>query len=121
MSGNIKDTDVNVIRRNIEELTTEIEKIVSRQEDPSQFEYSLKKKYNHLSNTSPTLFKFILKSYATPTFNKEFFDKTINLMLSKISTIQNSNDTSTSQHTASEHIGTHLAQEFIAVVPKGNE
>lgn len=110
MSGNINDTNTELIKQQVENLQKDISDIYSRNETVNDWKDSLSKKYKHLSKTSNTLFKYIIENYGTDKFNQSFFDKTITMMLSKISNIQNSNVT---QENASVYIGTHLAQKFI--------
>lgn len=110
MSGNIHDTNVSSIKTDVDKMINEIKSIIDRGESPKDYEYTLAKKYKSLHNTSKTLFQFILKNYGTNRFNQQFFDKTLELMLSQITKIQNSN---TNQYDASANVGKHLASTFI--------
>jgi phage regulator Rha-like protein len=110
MSGNIHDTIVRDIRREIDDLIEELRRIEISQESISEWTNTLQRKYKHLYRTSNTLFKFIVSNYGTPNFNEVFFNQTIDLMLNKIASIQNSQIT---QEDASTNVGTHLAHTFI--------
>jgi hypothetical protein len=109
MSGNINDTNIEVIKSQVQSLIKDIDNL-SPSESAIEYEHNFKKKYKHLASTSNTLFMYIIKNYDSNTFNKQFFDQTLNLMLSKISNIQNKTST---QHDASSYIGTHLAKKYI--------
>lgn len=112
MSNNIADTDIDLIRKEIFELITILKQIPRLSEER---EYELSKQFSHLYNTSKTLFKFIINnanSKTTPNHNQNFFIKTIDLMLNKISDIQKGK---LSQLEASSIIGTHVAKEYIDV------
>jgi hypothetical protein len=109
MSGNIHDTNTIVIRQEITDLMKDIDNL-DVNENPKDWESTFRKKYQHLSNNSNTLFLYILSNYKKPSFNLSFFNKTIELMLTNISKIQKSNVT---QYDASATIGSHLASTFI--------
>lgn len=109
MSGNINDTNVTSIRQQIEELIQELH-VLHDSQDISQWTQTLQRKYKHLYRTSNTLFNFIVNNYGTSRFNDAFFHQTIDLMLNKISSIQQSRIT---QEDASAYVGTHLAHKFI--------
>ena len=111
MSGNIHDTKVDLITEQVDDLLHHLENTTAVDQD------ALKRKYKHLFKTSPTLFNFIIKNYNSPRFNKEYFDKTLNLMLGSIQHIQNNN---TSVHNASVLVGQHLAESFIPQLKKDN-
>jgi hypothetical protein len=110
MSGNIYDTNVIDLKKQIVELVEELRHLHNSQESISNWADTLQRKYKDLYRTSNTLFKFIISNYGTPNFNEEFFNQTIDLMLNKISSIQNSQ---TTQEDASTNVGTHLAYTFI--------
>jgi hypothetical protein len=110
MSGNIKDTNVTLIERQVYDLISDLDDLIAKNEDINNWSKTLEHRYKHLSKTSNTLFKFIIKNYNTPKFDKTFFNKTLTLMLDKIGNIQ---DSKISQENASEHVGTHLAKTFI--------
>jgi hypothetical protein len=109
MSGNIHDTNVSLIQSQVQSLLKDIDNLQDN-DKAIDFEYEFKKKYKHLSNTSSTLFKYILTNYNTPNFNMSFFQKTLDLMLHNVSKIQ---DNKTSQHNASTQVGQILAKEYI--------
>lgn len=107
MSGNINDTNVDTITEQVDNLLYDLK---SRAEGEPIDEARLQRKYKHLYKTSKTLFNFILKNHKDNNFDKEYFDKTLNLMLGSIRSIQNK---SSSVHDESVLVGKHLAQTFI--------
>uniref|UniRef100_A0A6C0H6J5 Uncharacterized protein n=1 Tax=viral metagenome TaxID=1070528 RepID=A0A6C0H6J5_9ZZZZ len=115
MSGNIKDTKINQIKQQVQELQTEIRTLRSQGDNPTDWEDTLKRKYKYLSTTSESLFKLLLQNYDTPRFNQSFFDQTLQLMLNRIQDIQQAK---VSQHDASKNIGEHLATTFIPQLRK---
>lgn len=115
MSGNIHDTDIHLIKKQVNELLTDIKNIKDKGESLDDWESHLENKYKKLYTTSKTLFTYIIKNYTNNDFNSEFFNKTLNLMLSKIASIQKNN---MSQNDASIHVGTHLAETFIPQLKK---
>lgn len=106
----INKTKVDIINHQIALLKKDILDIIERQETVSDWNDTLARKYKDLFNTSKTLFQYILTNYGTVSFNCGFFDSTIDLMLTKISSIQNNEIT---QESASEIIGNHLAKKYI--------
>jgi hypothetical protein len=115
MSGNIYDTNVTLIRKQIGELKDELKGIYARSEQVNDWEDSLKRKYKALARTSLTLMKYILSNYNTPKWDEAFFNKTVELMLSRVSNIQQSE---ISQEDASSNVGTHLAYRYIPQMKK---
>jgi hypothetical protein len=109
MAGNTHNTKVDLITDQVDNLLRHLE---SRNDTDTD---ALQRKYKHLFKTSPTLFNFIVKNYNTPKFDKEHFDKTLNLMLGSIRQIQDNN---TSVHNASVLVGQHLAESFIPQLKK---
>lgn len=118
MSGNIHDTDVSTIKKQIDELIAELQTLKDAQ-DPkhddehetiSEWTETLQRKYKQLYGTSSTLFKFIVTNYGSSNFNEKFFNQTIDMMLKKIASIQSSQIT---QEDASANVGTHLAHKFV--------
>lgn len=107
MSGNIHDTNTHKLKLDVHLLLQDIQDITSHGGNPLDHKNRLESKYNYLSTTSKTLFKFILTSANT---NPDFFQKTLDMMLQKIQQIQSSK---TTQFDASRDIGTHLAKTFI--------
>lgn len=99
MSGNIKDTKVDVIKKEVYDLLSEL--------DNGGGGVNLETKFAYLHKTSKSLFDFIVNNHST--LNKEKFIINLEMMLTKISSIQS--DTIT-QHKASEHIGVHLYNQF---------
>lgn len=118
MSGNIHDTNIFTIKKEVNEMMTQLDKLNASGEDLSEWESHLQNKYKHLYNTSKTLFNYLFKNYTSPDFNSEFFTTTLNMMLSKVSSIQNA---AISQEDASVVIGTHLAEKYIPQLKKENE
>jgi hypothetical protein len=116
MSGNINDTDVDLIKQDINSLLKELENIKTKgDETPNDHLYRLEKKYKNLKKTSSKLFDFTIKEFQKPNFNKEQFLKTLNMMLDSILNIQNSK---ISQYDASVKIGTSLANHYIPHLKK---
>ena len=110
MSGNIYDTDIQKIKKQVYDLIDDLDngnddKIVG--------------KYEYLERTSKTLYDYITKGYlATETFNKTFFKNNLEMMLNGIQMIQRSNDKEKAQHEASIQIGEHLASQYIPQLKK---
>lgn len=115
MSGNIHDTNINLLRKELNELKIDIEKLLIEGDVIANWEETLKRRYKHLSKTSLTLFKYILANYKTEKFNELFFNRTIELMFDKINSIQRSE---ISQYDASGEIGTVIAEEYIPQLKK---
>lgn len=113
MSGNINDTDIHKIKNQVNEMTNEIHQLQNEEKCIEQAYFE--RKYDILFKTSKTLFNYILKNYGTENFNSVFFNTTLNMMLSKISAIQNNK---VSQEDASVIIGTHLAEKYIPQLKK---
>jgi len=109
MSGNIHDTNVELLKTQVQQLVNDIHDIKNKNENPQEYARTLSKRYKELSKTSTSLFSFIIDNGGSDSFNKEFFDKTINIMFDKILDIQHSE---TTQHEASQNVGTHLAKQF---------
>lgn len=110
MSGNIKDTNVDELRQQVQELTTELNTIKNNGEDIDSYKDILKTKYKYLVKTSDTLFNLILNQQG-----KENFMNNLNIMLNNIERIQKSQIT---QHDASCEIGETLASQFIPQLKK---
>jgi hypothetical protein len=109
MSNNIHDTNVNLIKTQVLSLMNDID-VLDPSESALDSQHVFKQKYKHLSSTSDTLFKYILKNYNQKNFNRRFFQTTLHLMLNNISQIQ---DNKVTQHNASSQVGEHLAKEYI--------
>ena len=110
MSQNIHNTNVNEIHKQVSSLLIDLDDIISKNEEPSDFANSLHKRYKTLFTTSKTLFDFILKNYGNNTFDKSHFQKNLDMMLNAILNIQNSQLT---QEQASISIGKSLASQYI--------
>jgi hypothetical protein len=115
MSGNIHDTNIFTIKEQVNKMMAHLDKLKAEGEDLSEWESHLQHKYKELYNTSKTLFTYLFKNYTSPDFNSEFFTTTLNMMLSKVSSIQNS---AISQEDASAEVGTHLAEKYIPQLKK---
>lgn len=115
MSGNINDTDIFEVKKQVTDLIIDIQSIQNKNENLDEWESHLQNKYKKLFKTSKTLFNYILKNYGTEKFDSVFFNNTINMMLSKISSIQLNK---ISQENASAVIGTHLAEAYIPQLKK---
>lgn len=115
MSGNIQDTNVTAIKKQINDLVNELRLLQTTHGDSIsdwrvEFLVTLQRKYKQLYSTSNTLFKFIVTNYGTSGFNESFFNQTIDLILDNIVSIQHRQVT---QEDASANVGTHLANKFI--------
>ncbi len=122
MSGNISDTNVDRIKLDIPNLIQDLQflnqvKLLSNNTIDHHIPL-LQDKYSNLYNTSKTLFNYIVTNIITPSesFNINYFQHTIDMMLNNIKDIQESK---ISQNKASMKIGTHLAHTY--VMPKINE
>jgi hypothetical protein len=104
MSGNIQDTDVNLVKTQVYNLLNDLSDSDDRNEE------FFKRKYKYLATHFGSLFKYIVSSYGTTRFNQRFFDQTLTMMLNKVQNIQ---ENRISQHDASVSVGTHLAQTYI--------
>ena len=115
MSGNIHDTDVDLIKKKVQLLLNDLEQIIDKKESPKDHVYSLEKKYKYIKTTSPGLFNFIIQQYGTHKFNKDNFLKNLDMMLNEIANIQKSK---ISQYDASVKIGTSIASQYIPQLKK---
>lgn len=103
MSENINDTDVVIIKKEVQNMVNDIK-------NNNKDKEVLQEKYKMLFKTSKTLFNRIYTDASMSNFNKDQFYLRLDKMLELIYNIQNSN---ISQNTASEEIGTILAKEYI--------
>ena len=110
MSQNINDTNVNEIRNQVTSLLDNLDSIIANNENPTDYDVTLRKRHKKLLNTSKTLFEFIFKNYTKDNFDKTQFHKNLDMMLNAILNIQNSQLT---QHEASVSIGKSLATQYI--------
>lgn len=110
MSGNIHDTKVNLLRKEISEMLHDMSNMFKENKDPRESEEAFQIKYGNLYKTSQTLFKFILTKYGNSSFDQKYFEETINKMLNSIVEIQQSKMT---EYDASVNIGEHLAKKYI--------
>jgi hypothetical protein len=115
MSGNISDTHVDRIREEVGSLSEDIRKLKEKGEMIEDWTSTLENRYKYLYKTSKTLFNYVVTQYSSDSFNREFFNKTLEMMLSQITKIQNAN---ISQNDASVLVGTHLAEEFVPQLKK---
>lgn len=115
MSGNINDTHVDRIREQVVALGKDIEDLKNKGEMIDDWTSTFENRYKYLFKTSKTLFNYVIGQYSSDTFNREFFNKTLEMMLSQIAKIQNAN---ISQNDASVLVGTHLAEEFVPQLKK---
>ena len=104
MSGNINDTDVSQIRKEVYDMIYDIAH--NNKNDQGE----LQAKYEYLYQTSKGLFKFVLTNINADNFKSSTFYGTLELMLNKIEEIQQNK---ISQLNASGVIGTHLAKSYI--------
>jgi|694.fasta_scaffold96121_3 hypothetical protein len=107
MSGNIHNTDIKKIKKEVTDLINDLDNGCG-----------VTNKYHYLKNTSKSLYDYIVKEYDTPRFNKEFFTNNLEMMLKGIEKIQKSNDIEKTQHEASILIGEKLASQFIPQLKK---
>ena len=107
MSGNIHNTDIKKIKKEVSDLINDLDNGCD-----------ITNKYQYLENTSKSLYNYIVKQYNTSRFNKEFFINNLEMMLKGIEKIQKSNDIEKSQHEASILIGEKLASQFIPQLKK---
>ena len=115
MSGNINDTDVIILQKEVDSLLHDLDELTNQNESIVDWETTLENRYKKLSKTSETLFKFITKNYTKAQFDIESFRHTLSLMLKKITSIQKGES---SQHEASINVGNHLADKFIPQLKK---
>lgn len=115
MSGNIHDTDVDLIKKKVNLLLKDLEEIVNKNESPKDYVSTLEKKYKSIKTTSSGLFNFIIQQYGTSKFNKDIFLKNLDMMLNEISNIQKSK---ISQYDASVKIGSSIASQYIPQLKK---
>lgn len=101
-TGNIKDTKVDVIKKEVACLIEDLQNKVTN--------VNFEEKYKTLYSTSKSLFNMTLKDGSSPTFNKTLFNEKLDKMLDYIKKIQQSHIT---QETASQEIGKVLASEYI--------
>lgn len=111
----IQSVNVERIEKEIQEMISEIDNILAKQELVEDYKDTLQNKFKYLQKSSDNLFKYILLNYNTPNFSKESFDKNINMMLTLIKKMQKTN---LSQHDASVIVGEELASQFIPQLKK---
>jgi hypothetical protein len=105
MSGNIHDTNINIIKKEVYDLIYDLEN-----------NNDIIGKYNYLTSTSKTLYEYIIKNY-----NKQINESFINnleMMLNGIEKIQKSRNTEKEQHDQSVLIGEKLASQYIPQLKK---
>jgi hypothetical protein len=108
MSGNIYDTDINKIKKEVYDLINDLDN-----------GNNVIGKYEYLKKTSKTLYEYIIKQYDnTKIFNKEMLINNLEMMLKGIDKIQKSKDIKKSQHEASVFVGEELASQFIPQLKK---
>jgi hypothetical protein len=110
MSGNIHDTQIVRVKREVENLQKDLDNIIKNSENITDYEITLQKRYKYLYKTSSSLFKFIYDNYKSNTFDKKAFSRNLDMMLIHIQRIQSKN---ISQHDASVNVGESLAKQYI--------
>lgn len=115
MSGNINDTNVKLLRDQVNALLEDLDDIIAKGDNISNHEDTLKNKYKYIVKTSDNLWKLIISQYTNSTFDKTVFMKNLEMMLSAISDIQGLKIT---QHDASQNVGETLASQFIPQLKK---
>lgn len=113
--SSINSVNVEKIEEEMKSMILEIERIRSNNEKIDDYNDTLKNKFKYLQKSSDALFKYILTNYGTFNFNKQIFDKNINMMLNLIKKMQNSH---LSQHDASVIVGEQLANQYIPQLKK---
>lgn len=120
MSNNIHDTNVDLIRKQVNDLIEESSRILKNGEQISDYENQFAFNYKYLISTSNTLYKYIcnqMKNYNNKRFDQEAFRQKLDMMLNAILNIQKSNIT---QHDASIMIGEKLASDYIPQCSKSD-
>jgi hypothetical protein len=101
-TGNIKDTQVELIKSQVNNFISDIQNNV--------IGVNFQEKYNILYKTSKSLFDLIIKDASKTNFNRALFDEKLDKMLYYIEKIQQSGVT---QDLASQKVGEMLASEYI--------
>lgn len=109
MSNNIHDTNVELIREQVNNLIDECESILKNGEALSNYENNFSIKYKDLISTSNTLYTFTLQQ-DFKNFDRDAFQQRLDMMLNVILNIQSSK---ISQYDASVIIGEKLARDYI--------
>jgi hypothetical protein len=122
MSGNINDTNVDKLKSEINSLINDLDNIINlnssdldKKKSIEYYESNYQNKYKHLFTTSKTLWNYIFTQYKTNSFNKQVFQKNLDMMLSAILKIQQSK---ISQYEASTVIGEEIASQYIPQLNK---
>lgn len=115
MSGNINDTNVNKLQLEIVSLINNLDNLVKSNKSIQHYESSYEQKYNYLFTTSKTLWNYIFTQYKNNTFDKQQFQKNLDMMLSTILKIQQSQ---ISQQQGSTIIGEEIASQYIPQLKK---
>lgn len=120
MSNNIHDTNVDLIRKQVNDLIEESRHILKNGEQISDYENQFSFTYKYLINTSKTLYKYIcnqMQNYNNKQFDEDAFKQKLDMMLNAILNIQKSNIT---QYDASVMIGEKLASDYIPQYSKSD-
>lgn len=115
MSNNIHDTDVKLIKKQVDTFLFDLE-YYSKGNDTPSIDF-FKKKFNYLLCTSKSLFNFIYTNYPKDNFSKSSFTDNVNKMLDYILQIQQG---SISQYDASGHVGSLIGKQFIPQLKDGS-
>lgn len=122
MSGNINDTHVDKLKSEINSLINNLDNIINsnistleKTKSIENCESNYQKTYKYLFTTSKTLWNYIFTQYKTNTFNKQLFQKNLDMMFSAILKIQQSK---ISQYEASTVIGEEIASQYIPQLNK---
>jgi hypothetical protein len=110
MSGNIYDTDIRKIKKEVYDLINDLDN-----------GNDIEEKYEYLKSTSKTLYEYITKGYLTTGINKTLLKNNLEMMLNGIQRIQRSNDKEKTQHETSVEIGETLASQYIPQLKKEQE
>lgn len=107
MSGNIYDTDIRKIKKEVYDLINDLDN-----------GNDIGGKYEYLEKTSKTLYEYITKGYLTTGINKTLLKNNLEMMLNGIQRIQKSDDKEKTQHETSIEIGEKLASQYIPQLKK---
>lgn len=106
----ILDTNIYEIQKNIHDMLELLDKKTLKSET------ALKKHFSHLSNTSPTLFNFILKNHDKQ--DRKILLSNINMMLSLVLKVQHSE---VSLYDASAIVGQKIGEQYIPQLKNNND
>jgi hypothetical protein len=119
MSGNINDTNVVKLKTEINSLISNLDNLIESNKENAfsiqQYESTYQTQYKYTFTTSKTLWNYIFTQYKTKTFDKQQFQKNLDMMLNTILNIQKSK---ISQQEASTLIGEEIASQYVPQLKK---